>query len=66
MNNSLIINSSLLTGRVAYIPARGESQEGFIRACWLNNGGNLVFLIELDRGDFTEVLASYCKKLSNE
>jgi hypothetical protein len=63
MNNSLQIDNKLLSCRVAYLPVRGEREEGFVRACWLNSGGNLVFLLELDRGGFMEVLAGYCKRI---
>jgi len=62
MNNSLQIDNKLFSCRVAYLPVRGEREEGFVRACWLNSGGNLVFLLELDRGGFMEVLAGYCKR----
>lgn len=63
MNNSLQIDNKLLSCRVTYLPVRGEREEGFVRACWLNSGGNLVFLLELDRGGFMEVLAGYCKRI---
>ena len=63
MNNSLQIDNKLLSCRVAYIPLRGEREEGFVRACWLNNERNLVFLLELDRGGFAEALAGYCKRI---
>jgi|NOAtaT_6_FD_contig_61_2634913_length_907_multi_2_in_0_out_0_4 hypothetical protein len=63
MNNSLQIDNKLLSCRVAYLPVRGEREEGFVRACWLNSGGNLVFLLELDRGGFMEVLAGCCKRI---
>lgn len=63
MNNSPQIDNKLLSCRVVYIPVRGERENGIVRACWLNSGGNLVFLLELDGGQFAEVLAGYCKRI---
>ena len=63
MNNSLQIDNKLLSCHVACIPVRGERENGIVRACWLNSGGNLIFLLELEDGRFAEVLAGYCKRI---
>ena len=63
MNNSLQIDNKLLSCRVAYVPIRGERENGIVRACWLNSGGNLIFLLELEDGRFAEAFANYCKRI---
>ena len=63
MNNSLQIDNKLLSCRVVYTPHRGEIENGIVRACWLDSGGNLVFFLELNDGRFVERLAGYCKRI---
>ena len=63
MNNSLQIDNELLSCLVAYIPVRGERENGIVRACWLDSRGNLVFLLELNDGRFVERLAGNCERI---
>lgn len=63
MNNSLQIDNKLLSCRVAYLPLRGERENGIVRACWLNSEGDLVFLLELEDGRFMARLAGNCKRI---